>query len=261
MITYNHEMRGRGGGDKMENNGNHSTSNQVEILKDLRKITGLNQRMMAESLGIPLRTWEDWESGRRKMPDYLLRLINYKVRLQYHSSNKEHQVRIIFDCDGNKIVLINDLRFKGRKNVDWNMVEEYLKEYIGECEEIIDTDDMIYIGKDFPDEFVHSKDTKTLKGANLYAKANSSIAIKQMIRIATNRSFAENYANKHKKDAKFGWYRYDTRFALPKYNIDNELEGYNIFKARLIVRHDEDNKLYLYDILRIKKETSKPLEQ
>ena len=189
-----------GGGDKMENNGNHSTSNQVEILKDLRKITGLNQRMMAESLGIPLRTWEDWESGRRKMPDYLLRLINYKVRLQYHSSNKEHQVRIIFDCDGNKIVLINDLRFKGRKNVDWNMVEEYLKEYIGECEEIIDTDDMIYIGKDFPDEFVHSKDTKTLKGANLYAKANSSIAIKQMIRIATNRSFAENYANKHKKE-------------------------------------------------------------
>ena len=80
MITYNHEMRGRGGGDKMGNNGNHSTSNQVEILKDLRKITGLNQRMMAESLGIPLRTWEDWEAGRRKMPDYLLRLINYKVR-------------------------------------------------------------------------------------------------------------------------------------------------------------------------------------
>ena len=56
-------------------------------------------------------------------------------------------------------------------------------------------------------------------------------------------------------------YRYDTRFTLPKYNIDNELEGYNIFKARLIVRHDEDNKLYLYDILRIKKEMSKPLEQ
>lgn len=78
----------------------------MEILKDLRKITGLNQRMMAESLGIPLRTWEDWESGRRKMSDYLLRLINYKVRLQYHSSNKEHHVRIIFDCDGNKIVLI-----------------------------------------------------------------------------------------------------------------------------------------------------------
>lgn len=170
-------------------------------------------------------------------------------------------INIIFDCDGNRIAIINDLRFKGRKNVDWNLVEEYLKKYIGEYEEIVDTNDMIYIGKDFPDEFVHSKDTKTLKGANLYAKANSSIAIKEMISIANNKSYAENYANKHIKDAKYGWYRYDTRFALPKYSIDGDLEGYNIFKARLIVRHDEDNKLYLYDILRIKKEMSKPLEQ
>lgn len=48
-------------------------------------------------------------------------------------------------------------------------------------------------------------------------------------------------------------------FALPKYNSDNELDGYNIFKARLIVRYAEDGNLYLYDVLRIKKETSKPL--
>lgn len=34
-----------------------------------------------------------------------------------------------------------------------------------------------------------------------------------------------------------------------------------IFTARLLVRHDEDGKMYLYDILRTKKETSKPLEQ
>lgn len=36
---------------------------------------------------------------------------------------------------------------------------------------------------------------------------------------------------------------------------------YNVFKARILVRHAKDGKLYLYDILRIKKETSKPLEQ
>ena len=36
--------------------------------------------------------------------------------------------------------------------------------------------------------------------------------------------------------------------------------GYNIFKGRLVIRHAQDGKLYLYDILRIKKETSKPPE-
>lgn len=40
---------------------------QVKQLKELRTITGLNRTEFAQSLGIPLRTMEDWESGRRKM--------------------------------------------------------------------------------------------------------------------------------------------------------------------------------------------------
>ena len=120
---------------------------------------------------------------------------------------------------------------------------------------------MIYIGTDFPDEFAHSKDTKELRGANMYAKANSSGIIKEMIEIATNKTFANNYAQKHNTDAKFGWYRYDTRFAIPVYGDAGELARYNVFKSRILVRHAKDGKLYLYDILRTKKETSKPLEQ
>lgn len=77
---------------------------------------------------------------------------------------------------------------------------------------------MVYIGVDFPDEFAHSKDTKELRGANMYAKANSSSIIREMIEIATNKTFAENYAQKHNTDAKFGWYRYDTRFAILVYD-------------------------------------------
>ena len=85
--------------------------------------------------------------------------------------------------------------------------------------------------------------------------------IREMIEIATNKTFAENYAQKHNTDAKFGWYRYDTRFAIPVYDDAGELVRYNVFKARILVRHAKDGKLYLYDILRTKKETSKPLEQ
>ena len=173
----------------------------------------------------------------------------------------EKKVDIIKDVDGKNIVVINDLRFKGRRNVDWNIVEACLKEYIGECAEITETSDVVYIGADFPDEFTHSKDTKAIRGANMYAKANSSSIIKEMIEIASNKTFAENYAQKHSTDAKFGWYRYDTRFAIPVYDDNMELVRYNVFMARILVRHAQDGNLYLYDVLRTKKETSKPLEQ
>ena len=54
------------------------------------------------------------------------------------------------------------------------------------------------------------------------------------------------------------WYRYDVRFGLPVYNQEGKLERYNIFSARMLVRCDADGKLYLYDIVRTKKETSTP---
>ena len=69
-----------------------------------------------------------------------------------------------------------------------------------------------------------------------------------------------NKVHKHGVHAKYGWYRYDTRLVLPVYNDDGELQRYNIYKLRMLIRHDEDGKLYLYDFLRTKKETSSPLE-
>ena len=47
------------------------------------------------------------------------------------------------------------------------------------------------------------------------------------------------------------------RFAIPVYEND-VLVRYNVFGARLLINHDENGKKYLYDILTIKKETSKP---
>lgn len=53
----------------------------------------------------------------------------------------DKKVDIIKDADGKSIVAIIDLRFKGRRSVDWNVVEDSLKEYIGECTEITETSD------------------------------------------------------------------------------------------------------------------------
>lgn len=86
-------------------------------------------------------------------------------------------------------------------------------------------------------------------------------AIGELIQIATNKASYKDFDNKHKSKAKFGWYRYDTRFGIPVYDEQGELKKYNIFFARMLVRCDENNKLYLYDFVRTKKETSSPHEQ
>ena len=137
---------------------------------------------------------------------------------------------------------------------------ELLKEYIGECYEIAESSEKIYIGKEFPDEFANAKDARGLKGANAKAKANAAQAIKELIQIAENKSEFSDYGDRHGNRAKNGWYRYDVRFGLPVYEENGTLIRYNIFSARMLVRHDSDGKMYLYDILRTKKKASNPLE-
>ncbi len=68
--------------------------------------------------------------------------------------------------------------------------------------------------------------------------------------------YTENSKGKHKKDAKYGWYKYESRFALPVFASNGEVERYNVFHVAMILRHDKDGKKYLYDIMNIKKETS-----
>ena len=165
----------------------------------------------------------------------------------------ERNINVIDDLDGGKIVVINDIAFKGRQKIEWPEVEKYLKQFVGEYYSIIETSDMIYIGSDLPDEFTGSNYTKKLKGALAKAKANATQGLPELIEIASKKRFKENLKEKHDSDAKYGWYRYDTKFALPVYNENQELERFNVFQAVLLIRHAQDGKLYLYDLVNIKK--------
>ena len=53
--------------------------------------------------------------------------------------------------------------------------------------------------------------------------------------------------------------RYDSKFALPVYDDNGKVERYNIFHASVLIRYSNDGKMYLYDIIDIKKETSNSL--
>ena len=145
----------------------------------------------------------------------------------------ERDVKIAEDADGKRVVVIQDILFKGKRSVDWQEVEEYLKSFIGK----------LY--------------TKTLKGTVAKAKANAVQGLPELIEIATEREFEENKKRKHSRNAKNGWYRYKTKFALPVMSESGKIERYNIFTAKLLVRCAIDGKKYLYDVMEIKKETSK----
>ena len=161
---------------------------------------------------------------------------------------------------GNEVVLIPEILFKGKRSIDWNNVKVYMTQYIGHYAIIKETNDIIYIAKDFPDEYTGSVYTRRLMGAAAKAKANASQGILELISISKGEHFKENIEDKHLWDARYGWYRYDSRFALPVYADDNSIERYNIYHASMLVRHGSDDKKYLYDILDIKKETSNLLE-
>ena len=170
---------------------------------------------------------------------------------------ENRNVNIITDADGKKLVLINDIRFKGKRQIDWDNVKRYLEGYVGDYYEIEENAERIYIGNELPEEYTESESRKSLMGANAKAKANAATAIPELIQIASNPAFEENRKEKHNKNTRYGWYRYDVRFALPVYD-ENVLVRYNIFHARLLINHAENGKKYLYDILAVKKETSKP---
>lgn len=169
-------------------------------------------------------------------------------------------VSIIKDADGNNIVMINDIVFKGKRKINWEDVKEYLKQYVGEFYTIADTEDIVYIGSDLPDEYTGSRYTFKLKGTLAKAKANAASGIPEMVEIALNKRHRPNSDERHIRNAKYGWYRYDSRFALPVYGDDGEVERYNVFRVVMLIRHASDKKLYLYDILDIKKETSNSLD-
>ena len=99
------------------------------------------------------------------------------------------KISVIEDLEGKKTVFIHDIRFKGKRAINWKEVEKNRKE-------------------------------------------------------------------KHDKDARYGWYSYESRFALPVFGGNEEIERYNVFHVALLVRHDQNGRKYLYDIMKIKKETS-----
>ncbi|MDD3367670.1 MAG: helix-turn-helix domain-containing protein [Lachnospiraceae bacterium] len=51
-------------------------------IKTLRESTGMSRKEFSEHTGIPVRTLEDWEAGRRTPPEYIPKLIAYQLKYE-----------------------------------------------------------------------------------------------------------------------------------------------------------------------------------
>ena len=47
--------------------------------KELRQQSGMNMKQFSNYFEIPYRTIQDWEYSKRKCPEYLLKLMEYKL--------------------------------------------------------------------------------------------------------------------------------------------------------------------------------------
>ena len=57
-------------------------------IKDLRASIGMTQKELSEYFGIPDKTIKNWEQGTRKAPEYLIKLIEYKIKKEEIGMNK-----------------------------------------------------------------------------------------------------------------------------------------------------------------------------
>lgn len=53
-----------------------------DILIELRESTGMNRKQFCEYFEIPYMTVSDWEHGKKRVPKYFLRLLEYYVRME-----------------------------------------------------------------------------------------------------------------------------------------------------------------------------------
>ena len=90
--------------------------------------------------------------------------------------------RLLINSKGQKIVAIDEILFHGKRKIDWNGIEQYLKKYVGKTYIIDETNDIIHIGSEFPDEFAHSVYNGKALGAIGKARANIIQALPELIK-------------------------------------------------------------------------------
>ena len=64
---------------------------KAETVKKIREMTGMNRKEFCAYFQIPYRTMTDWERDTRHAPDYVIRLLEYYIRMNEHLIKKSKE--------------------------------------------------------------------------------------------------------------------------------------------------------------------------
>ena len=64
---------------------------KAKKIKELRESTGMNRKEFCEYFDIPYRTVSEWERDGRHAPDYVLRLLEYYIRMERMIKQKKDE--------------------------------------------------------------------------------------------------------------------------------------------------------------------------
>lgn len=101
---------------------------KIDLLIELRKEEGLNRKEFAHKYEIPYPTITDWEMGHRRIPEYFLRLLVYKVRMEKGTRRQ----LINNNVNGNGGLLVSELT---REKITDEIVDKLLFEGMDDCHE------------------------------------------------------------------------------------------------------------------------------
>lgn len=66
-------------------------------IQEIRALTSLSQPQFCEKYHIPLPTLRKWEQGKREPPDYLVELLEFKVRIDTEEKYMKKKEEILKD--------------------------------------------------------------------------------------------------------------------------------------------------------------------
>ena len=186
---------------------------------------------------------------------------------QVRTENAARQVgvdsrRLKKTVNGERVAWIENSALTSKQLRDHNAVANYIADHIGDVFTIIESGQKVYIGEDLPDEYTQSKYTTFLKNRDkkgLRAKNKAIGGFGDMIEIATNRRW-EKTRHTQTKDAKYGMYRYDSKFAFPVMDQNGKVKNVYAYDVELLIRNASDGKKYLYDIVDIKEDTTNAID-
>lgn len=109
------------------------------------------------------------------------------------------------------------------------------------------------------DEYVRSSYTQWIKDNSknkFRAKMKAAGVLDDLVSIATDRTW-EKTKHTQNKDAQYGVYNYNSTFAFPVYDSKGELSNVRAYDCQMVILNASDGKKYLYDVIRIKENTTK----